>query len=403
MEVCSKFKALRAKTGSLRGKFILFMASLILSGIMAFVVGELYIRVTKPYETPETWRNESFEYEAALFARHAFPKMVQTMQKREGTGSAKVNIKGYRGRDFEVRKPKNKIRMIFLGGSAAFDACSPEGKDWPHLVENLLREKGYKEVECINAGTPGHASWDSLGRLYSEIWMFEPDYIFVYHAWNDIKYFRWINPNQTLLWGYRPASIGNKDLMVGNPFMYYTGPIDRLLCLSQLYVRLRWRYWSWRLGLIGPEGLIRIHDKKIPNESAYFEEVSNWARRQFELNLRLICAAARVIGAVPVLMTQARLPTTDNFDKVKGKIRYDYVGLNHAGLFSAFEACDRAIRATGKKENVPVLDLSKKLSGNEVYFVDHVHTNPAGSEVISKEVIQFCLGVLFKDHKSREH
>ncbi len=227
--------------------------------------------------------------------------------------------------------------------------------------------------------------------------MFEPDYIFVYHSWNDIKYFRWINPDKTLLRGYMPASIVNKGRMVGNPFMYHTGPIDRLLCLSQLYVRLRWRYWSWRLGLIGPEGLIRIHDKKIPDESAYFEEVSNWARRQFELNLRLICAAARVIGAVPVLMTQARLPTRDNLDKVKGKVLYDYVRLNPVGLVNAFEVCDRAVRSAGKKENVPVLDLSQKLSGNREYFIDHVHTTPEGSEAIAKEVVQYCVQFLFKN------
>jgi len=122
--------------------------------------------------------------------------MTQTMREREGTGNAKINSKGYRGRDFQVPKPEEKIRMIFLGGSAAFDRQAPMGKDWPHLVEKELRESGYKEIECINAGTPGHASWDSLGRLYSEMWMFEPEYIFVYHSWNDIKYFRWLNPNR---------------------------------------------------------------------------------------------------------------------------------------------------------------------------------------------------------------
>lgn len=370
---------------------------------MAFVVGEVYIRLTKPYETPDTWRRESLEYEATIFARHAFPKMTQTMQERRGTGSAKLNSKGYRGKDFQVPKPANKIRMIFLGGSAAFDSHAPEGNDWPHLVEKGLWENGYKEVDCINAGIPGHASWDSLGRLYSEIWMFEPDYIFVYHSWNDIKYFTWLNPNRTLLRSYRPASVGQKDLMVGNPFMYYTGAIDRLLCHSQLYVRLRWRYWSWRLGLIGPEGLIKIHDKKTKktaDDSSYSDKLSDWALKQFELNLKLICAAARNIGAVPVLITQARLPTEDNLDKVKDKIRYRYVRLNHARLVRAFDACDRAIQDVGEKDNVPVLDLAKKISGNEKYFVDHVHTNPEGSVAIAKEVVQFSLQFLLRDYKS---
>lgn len=400
MDASPKLKSHRVRFSGRKTNILIFSGSLAVSAIMAFAAGEAYIRLTKPYVTPDTVREKSLEYEPTLFARHAFPKMTQTMRWRGGTGNAKINNKGYRGKDFQIPKPKGRTRMIFLGGSAAFDTHAPEGKDWPHLVEKGLWQNGYKEVECINASVPGHATWDSLGRLYSEIWMFQPDYIFVYHAWNDIKYFKWLNPDQSLLRGYRPAV--RKDRIVGNPFMYYTGPIDRLLCLSQLYIRLRWRYWSWRIGLIGPEGLIRIHDEEIPGESVYPGEISKWGQRQFELNLRLICAAARDIGATPVLMTQARLPTADNLDKVKGKIRYGYVRLNHVGLVNAFEACDRTVRAVGKAENVNVLDLSKKLSGNEKYFVDHVHTTPVGSAAIAKEVVQFCLQFLLQGYKSSE-
>jgi len=79
------------------------VGSLILSAIMAFAVVEVYVRITKPYETPDTWRQDSLEYETTLFARHAFPKMEQYMRERKGTGSAKINNKGYRGRNFELQ------------------------------------------------------------------------------------------------------------------------------------------------------------------------------------------------------------------------------------------------------------------------------------------------------------
>jgi len=90
-------------------------------------------------------------------------------------------------------------------------------------------------------------------------------------------------------------------------------------------------------------------------------------------------------------MTQARLPTANNSKKVKDKIRYDYVGLSHKGLVSSLESCDRTIKKVGEAENVAVIDLSKNLSGNEKYFVDHVHTTSAGSEAIAKEIVQYCL------------
>ena len=61
------------------------------------------------------------------------------------------------------------------------------------LSGKVSEGKGH-HVEVINAGIPGHTSGDSLGRLYTEIWQWKPDYVIMYEAWNDIKYF-----NQSVL------------------------------------------------------------------------------------------------------------------------------------------------------------------------------------------------------------
>ena len=99
----------------------------------------------------------------------------------------RINEFGYRGPSFSVSKPEGTRRIIVLGGSAVFD---PNADGWPHLTQDFLKTTGHENVEVINAGVPGHASFDSLGRLYSQIWTFEPDYVLVYHGWNDIKYFK---------------------------------------------------------------------------------------------------------------------------------------------------------------------------------------------------------------------
>ena len=77
------------------------------------------------------------------------------------------------------------LRIIIYGGSAV----SRTEEDWPHRVENILKESGMKNVEIINACAPGHSSLDSFGKLFAEGHLFRPDYIIFYHAWNDIKYF----------------------------------------------------------------------------------------------------------------------------------------------------------------------------------------------------------------------
>ena len=64
-----------------------------------------------------------------------------------------------------------------------------DNQHWPHLIEKALHHRGYDKVEVLNAGVVGYSSFDSFSSLYSGIWMFKPDYVLLYNAWNDIKYF----------------------------------------------------------------------------------------------------------------------------------------------------------------------------------------------------------------------
>ena len=336
--------------------------------------------------TPHTERASSLEYEVSLFSRHLLPQEVQNVRDADGHVLTHINERGYRGRSFAVPKPPGVIRFVVLGGSAAYDMHAAEGHDWPHLVEASLRQAGHDNVEVINAGTPGHASWDALGRLYAEIWMFQPDYVLVYEEWNDIKYFPWLTPSRSLQRGFRPAprSDAGNGLMVENPFIYYTGPFDRLLCHSQLYTRLRRRFWWWRLGEIGLEGLLK--GPADTSSEGYPDTYEPWGPRQYELNLRLIADAARDVGATPVFLTQARLISDSNTEAERKKICLDYVKLSYTGLSRAFADCDQALRRVAEAKGAELIDLSRELSGRPELFTDQVHTTPAGSEAIARAV-----------------
>ncbi len=163
---------------------------------------------------------------------------------------------------------------------------------------------------------------------------------------------------------------------------------------SQLYVRLRWRYWSWRLGRIGFEGLFRIGEEQSPDyQGSYPNRYSEWGPRQYELNLRLIAAAARAIGAVPVFLTQARLVSLSNSQADRTRIRYGYANLSHEVLVRAFSDCDKALFAAGRAGDVPVLDLATMFNGKSELFVDHVHTTTVGSEALAKATANFLAGI----------
>ena len=345
--------------------------SLIIVGMsifLALALGEIYVRARYDFVTPDTLRQRSLQYTGSIFSRTVFPLEEQVVYSKDDSHVKWfINERGYRGKNFAVPKPSGTTRVIFYGGSAVFNSKIPEGKkDWPHRVEESLKKSGYSKVEVINAGIPGHASFDSLGRLFAEGHHFEPDYVVLYNAWNDIKYFK---SGEPLLRRFRPYRAPR------GPHLNYQGPVDRFLCAhSQLYVYLRYRYLRWK-DRVGAEG------KKPSGE--YGAQISPHALKQFRLNIEMFVDLARNIDAVPVLMTQARLVKPGNTESEKARIKYHYQLLTHEALCEAFDATDQIIRSVAQEERVPLIDAAKSLTGEARYFVDQVHLTDEGASALA--------------------
>ena len=344
--------------------------------IFALIIVEIGIRLYSNYGriTPALSLSRSLEYEPSIFCRHVFPRKEKNVTQcitegYEAEPKYHINPKGYRGKDFSIIKPEEAIRIIIYGGSSVFDTSAyiNENRDWPHKVEDLLHGMGYPWVEIINGGIPGHASFDSLGRLYAEGHHFNPDYVLIYNAWNDIKYFR---SKESLLRQFKPLG------ETADPRLHYKNWLDKFICEhSWLYERLRSRYFNRKLRL-GREG--------VKPESGAKGKISDEAVEQYRLTMEMFVDLARNIGAVPVLMTQARLIDRDNSEEEKARISYDMVLLTPPALCRAFEATDEVIYSVSREKDVPLIDASRFLSGNGDLFEDHVHLSHTGSASLAE-------------------
>jgi lysophospholipase L1-like esterase len=352
-------------------KRTVFVSIVVLLAVVASLfLAEIYVRIFREYITPAILLTRSLEYESSLFARYVFPLKEQ----RIAAPGYFINQKGHRGKDFSRKKGDGIVRLIVYGGSAAFDQNVPEGKDWPHRIEGLFHEKGLRHIEVINAGIPGNATFDSLGRFLFEGHIFEPDYVLLYNAWNDIKYFSFEVP---LL------RMGKPQHEKGDPRTHYKSVVDEALCeFSQLYVRLRGRYYHWKYQ-IGKEGTIKSGE--------FTRNINELGLKQYRLNIEMFVDLARNIGAVPVLITQARLFALENTEKEKNRIAYGYQRMNHRTLLSAFEETDEVIKQVAHSKHVHMIDASKRLSGKGEYFSDHVHLNHAGSDQLAIVISEFLL------------
>jgi hypothetical protein len=202
--------------------------------------------------------------------------------------------------------------------------------------------------------------------------MYEPDVVLVYHAWNDMKFWKRfeITPEAPLITLLQPYDEGK------NPFLSYRGWWDRLLCHSQIYVKLRRRFFNRRLS-VGLEGA--ISDRGDERATSF----SPWGPRQFRLHLELIADAAENIGALPVLITQATLASPSNSAEERNLLGYHYQLLEHDTLVAAFEEANGMIRAVGREKNIPVIDAAAELSGQRAFFTDAVHTTAEGSRALA--------------------
>lgn len=149
-----------------------------------------------------------------------YPPQKQTVKRFSNSNQTlEINAHGFRGDHFSLNKPDSEVRVIVYGGSQVFDHTGT-APGWPDLAEKKLSKKGYRNIEIINAGVSGHASFDSFGKLFSNDHYLNPDYVFLNNAWNDFKYFHRENSPIRKIKKYRTEN---------NIRRFYQNSIDRFL------------------------------------------------------------------------------------------------------------------------------------------------------------------------------
>lgn len=334
-----------------------------------FIILEIALRIIFPLLGPDSRPKDALQYEPSLFARHVFSQQ-QLAYARDQV--IPINSQGYRGSEFTIEKADDMYRIVIFGGSQVFDHEADQFQDWPAQVQSHIRKVGYN-VEIINAGIPGHASFDSVGRLYSEVWQFEPDYVILDNCWNDIKYFNDLNDSQSLLRHFEPFT-GHLCKGAANCFFSW----------SQVYQQGR-RFSLQARNKVWAEGYVEQTGLDVINETAL---------NQYQLNIELFVDIAHNINATPILATQPRLVDKDNSITDQQRINYYYVQMSHDTLVEGFHSCDEIINQVAGNKGVDVLDLSSEYSGRSDLFVDHIHFSKYGSEVISKHVSDYIISLL---------
>jgi lysophospholipase L1-like esterase len=166
-------------------------ALLLFSTLLTFFLLEIVARVWLNYlATPDQYDRyvlfTSIDLQDYAWTPHPYLSYYPTPNFKKGLTSH--NSLGYRNYEFPLKKPDGVFRIVALGGSSTYDVSIKDNqKTFTAQLERLLNEEyGYQNIQVINAGVPGHNSWEILGNLEFRVLDLDPDLVIIYEGVNDV-------------------------------------------------------------------------------------------------------------------------------------------------------------------------------------------------------------------------
>lgn len=326
--------------------------------IILFLLLEIIIRVSFTkidyYDNPMNYWSEPSPY----FNMTAKPGIY---------GDKTVNSHGFISTpEISFSKSDSLIRIVFLGGSstAGMGFNLKDEETWPWKTIQLLKNQNkHIKLDFINGALGAFTTFESYGRLWSQLRFFKPDIIVVSHAWNDLYYFNEMADNP-MLW--------HREIAKERPNEGWNAIKIKLLSWSQILTRIKIfidksRYTKGEIG----------------NDKGLTSKYNTKGLDIYEENMVLLKSFANEFNCELFICKQPTLISKNSSEKDKAKCRYEYHGFNHEEHVKAFNAIYSLIDE--KMENKNIIDLTS-LSGISENFYDHIHPTSRGSSKIAKIV-----------------
>tara|TARA_B100000963_G_scaffold361285_1_gene395930 strand:+ start:271 stop:1641 length:1371 start_codon:yes stop_codon:yes gene_type:complete len=349
--------------------------------IYCIIIAEILLRISPQLSTKELME-QSVAYDISPLSRHRLSDydhdvlLINDNLKKE----IKMKIRdGYRGEYFPKIKEEDEIRIFVMGGSQIFDQEALLSEDWPHIIQKNLQQNNFSNIRVINAGVPGHSTFDSFAKILSEIRLFSPDYIILCHTHNEFLNYRNMSISKTPLRIMPSLSSSTYD-------DYSISLIEKIAEKSQIYLRIK--YFGELIDLK------KRYKEKMSRDLNEF--VTGDAYEQMELNINMFIDLCKRIDANPILLTQASAVTPGNFNSsiIKNYLKRSPLGMDAQTYYESFKKADSLIKEIASKRDILFLDISNTHSGKLDYFVDAIHFNRKGSYAIAKSVSDYLGKVL---------
>ena len=280
-------------------------------------------------------------------------KVVQKYGSSPDDVFFQINEFGFKGPDIGKTKEPDTIRIMTIGDSCTF-GHHYDWSSYSRTLERYLQNQG-NQVEVINAGVEGYATWNVLSRL-DYFMSFQPDIAIIYLGWNDL----YTEPlGVKRLWSYRA-------------FNYFIGR-----SLQATVVR---------------EGMVYYTDHYYDSSTREAHRYDSNYQPTFLPQVRQIVSQLSENGVKPVVVTLPMAFSIDNPPSEETlKMCHLPVDVKNAYVLAVMvDKYNNALRLLASEENIPLIDLEEwaetELVPPESWFFDSVHLWSEGQMAIGDHI-----------------
>jgi lysophospholipase L1-like esterase len=286
------------------------------------------------------------------------------------SATVNTNERGFRGHAVQSPKPSGRVRIVVLGGSAAFGSgASSDAATFPARLEAALRARSQRDVEVVNAGAPAYVSGQELARLTFEVLDLEPNVVIVYNGFNDL--------NSPLLFDSRPGYPSNFS------WLERTAQFNSFRRLLAYRIQLGVHesglgFWARRVA--------GVRDGVLLTAPAADADILETYRRNLERMVVLLQArGVRVVCVFQPTLLAKRRRTAAEEEVVA------YMERRHPGYARRFVAllpgAVEAMRRVTSARGVAFVDLSSVFDdAAETIFFDTAHVTDRGNALIAERL-----------------
>jgi hypothetical protein len=361
-----------------RKKILLVVISSTLTGVLAFIAAEVYLRhkqlpLTLPPDSSAVYTHKGEKistFEGPLKLSLA-PFTAYKNLPSQRTAVFTINSRGLRAEEGAERDPAPKI--VFLGGSAAFGVGAQGNQDTiPYVLESSM-----KPYKILNAGVVGFLSGQELTYLVTELVDYHPVLVVAYDGWNDLFDSMYFPRNENEL-GFNSNFFGIESQLVSNyqtqvsPEKSFGRLLEATSTESLLLTRLRQKF----------SGHAAV--RRAPHEDILDAVVRNYTNNLHKMALVSNAWNARFIVVFQPELGQKLRPTT--LEKkaldigMSGSKNYQE---EFPTLYKKFISQAKRLLTEEGIEWIDINENTGYRDSAENLFVDVVHTNRQGNEVVA--------------------